>query len=301
MNSQDRVIEEFLNNNAKHRQQCRRIIQNVKETEPEFFRLSSGEMSVLLVDKLKLDKFNTLNIYLAVLSSLFEFAVGQNQLERNIFEEADLSRTILCREISRNILLIREDMIMEALKGRQNRTYIEAANRLLYDGAGANWSDLGVLRWSEISTFFWTVDSVRVSKKTIEVLEELRSISQWQYSGRAADLTRPTDNHVFGFVNKVVYDNSEEVIMKKLNRFMKDNCILYYGKYKLDPQKLYCSGIACRIIQKYGEDFFTLHFTETIRDLHYVNEVIKEFGLKITPGNLRKMLLPYGMKVKYGT
>lgn len=299
---QQNLIEGFLEKNPKHKDQYRRIIRNVSVADQDFMKLTSQEMSDVLVNRLKLDKFNTLNIYLSVLSSLFEYGVAQEYLETNIFEEAYLSRTVLCREISRNIVIIREDILEAALEGRHNRVFIEAANRLFYDGAGANWADLSVMRWSDISTFFWTVDGVRVSEKTIGLLKRLREVSEWyyQHDDRWVGLTRPTDNHLFGFVNKVIYDDSEEVIMRKLTRFIKDNCILYDQGYKLDPQKIYCSGVTNRILDKYGKDFFIKNFTESIRDLYYVNEVIREFGLKASARNLRKMLMPYGMKIKYG-
>ncbi|GEM_PF-5284516 len=301
--TRDIIDDYYQSSDISYKQQQKNIIEKIYAINENFFELSAEQMHDLLIDDLKLDKFNTMNVTLSAMTHLYEFAVIRfsDLVPYNIFKDEHLSRTVMSADMTKNMLLITDDVLEQALEPVSvNREWIQAANILFYEGVAANWSDLLDLLWSDISTFFWSVNKTPVSRQTIELLKYIYENPVWYHkkTGLEVPVTKISDQHIFGYMSVKDDHVTEQQIRKNCSMFMRRNFILYYQGYKIEAQNLYYSGIINKIIQKYGSQFLTDTILGT-RALHPLEEVIETFGLNEEAGALKRNLTPYAYKVKY--
>ncbi|MGL5434273.1 MAG: hypothetical protein ACRDBO_02580 [Lachnospiraceae bacterium] len=297
------INDYYQSSDISYKQQQKNIIEKIYLKNENFFELSSDRMHDLLVNDLRLDKYNTMNVTLSAMTHLYEFAVLRypDLVPYNIFKDEHLSRTVLSADMTKNMLLVTDEVLEQVLEPiTANREWIHAANILFYEGVASNWSDLLDLKWSDISTFFWTVNKTPVSRQTIELLRYIYENPVWFYKKMQHDVpvTKLSEDHLFGYL--AVKDDSitEQQKRKNCSMFMRRNFILYYQGHKLEAQNLYYSGITNKIIQKYGQEFFIETILE-IRSLYQLEKVIEAFGLNEDAGTLKKNLMPYAYKIKY--
>lgn len=296
------IIDDYYrSSDISYMQQQKNIIEKIYAMNDSFFTLSAEAMHDLLIDDLKLDKFNTMNVTLSAMTRLYEFGVLEHpdMVPYNIFKDEQLSRTVMSADMAKNLLLITDTILEQVLEPvTANREWIQAANLLFYEGVACNWSDLLVLKWSDVSTFFWTVKKIPVSRQTIELLKYIYEHPVWYYkkNGQEVPVTRLSEDHLFGYMSVKDCNLTEQQMRKNCSMFMRRNFILYYQGRKLEAQNLYYSGITNKIIQKHGTKFFTEMILET-RSLYQLEEIIGTFGLQEEAGTLKKNLMPYAYKV----
>lgn len=300
--TRDIIDAYYHSSDISYKQQQKNIIEKIYHLNKNFFDLTTEKMHDLLIDQLKLDKFNTMNITLSAMTHLYDFAVvfDPEYVPYNIFKDEHLSRIVMSADITKNMLLITEDILERVFAQiSDNQEFIQAANMLFYEGVAANWSDLLNLTWPDVSQFFWTVKKTPVSRRMIELLKYIREHQVW-YSKKVHDylpMTMLSEEHLFGYVAGKEDSLTEQQRRKNCSMFIRRNFILYYEGHKLEAQNLYYSGITNKIIGKYGRDLFIEQILQT-RSLYQLEALIEEFGLQEEPGRLKKNLIPYAYMVR---
>lgn len=301
--TRDIVDDYYRLSDISYKQQQKNIIEKIYRINNDFFNLSAESMYDLLIDGLKLDKFSTMNVTLSAMTHLYDFAVIHypDTVPYNIFKDQHLSRTVMSAGLTKNLLLITDAVLEQVLETVcENREWIQAANILFYEGVAANWSDLLDLRWSDVSTFFWTVKKTPVSRQTTEILKYIHENPVWynKKSQTRIPVTRLSEDHLFGYAAIKAESLTEQQMRKNCSMFMRRNFVLCYQGRRLEAQNLYYSGITNKIIQKYGQDFLIETILQT-RSLYPVEMVIEALGLNEEAGALKKNLSPYAYKLKF--
>jgi len=303
VSARDIVDDYYRLSDISYKQQQKNIIEKIYAINNNFFDLSAERMYDLLIDDLKLDKFSTMNITLSAMTHLYDFAVIHypDTVPYNIFKDEHLSRTVMSAGLTKNLLLITENVLEQVLEQvSENREWIQAANILFYEGVASNWSDLLELRWSDVSTFFWTVKKTPVSRQTTEILKYIHENPVW-YNKKLQTripVTRLSEDHLFGYTAMKDGIITGQQKRKNCSMFMRRNLVLCYQGRRLEAQNLYYSGIANKIIQKYGRNFLIETMLQT-RSLYPVETIIETFGLNEEAGALKKNLAPYAYKIKF--
>lgn len=293
-------MEEYLQTvQDKNREQQRRILIKIEVFYPEFLYLNDLDMKNLLINDLKLDKFSSMTIILSTLNQFFNYGCDHRYIHFNIFESAFLSRRALSRYMIDNIVLIDKKILEEVFQEEKyNREYVKAANLLCYENVCATWKEVASVKITEVDFSNQSIRDVKVSEELISLIESVNKKTVWEYYGgeRTAPLIKESITDIWG--TRPREKMSDVIDTQNVWRFIKSNCILYYNSYKLDAQKLYCSGVVNKVIEEYGVDFLYNNFSQN-NGYSNVNQIIKRYNLHTTAKILKKKLMPYGFKVKY--